>query len=121
MELIPGTDLNRRVQDAGLQRQISTDTENYARMANANAKEGKADNYDVKEVVDNRQGSPTFGQTIYAGVNKTDPTDVRYSPLQVAPTRKLNSLLTSLRWFCADTGTFATAARRCRFAVIFAS
>ena len=85
MELIPGTDLNRRVRDAGLQRQISQDTENYARMAGANAKEGKADNYDVKEVVDNRQGSPTFGQTIYAGVNKTDPTDVRYSPLQVAP------------------------------------
>lgn len=85
MQLIPGTDANKAMRTQGAFNRIAPESEVNARDAATNAKEGKADNYDVKEVVDNRQGSPTFGQTIYAGVNKTDPTDVRYSPLQVAP------------------------------------
>jgi hypothetical protein len=53
----------------------------------AEAKEKKAsdDKYTLKEVVDTRPDSPTKGQTIYAGVNNTDPTDVRYTPLNAAP------------------------------------
>jgi hypothetical protein len=88
MALTPNTDLNKAVRERSAYGRILTDTEAEEKAANTKAlltKEPKADQYDIKEVKDTRKGSPTEGQVIYAGVNKTDPSDVRYSPLQTAP------------------------------------
>ena len=85
MALIPGTDLNRQMKEHAAYNRIGTDTEADLREAQINAKETPKPKYEMKETLDNREGSPTKGQTVWAGVNENDPTDVRYSGAQVAP------------------------------------
>jgi hypothetical protein len=96
MSLIPGTDLNRARQvESGLGKiKLGSETDLQGaqaknQLAEAQARQAALANpkkdYEVKEVRDTRKGSPTEGQSIWAGVNKADPTDIKYSPGQVAP------------------------------------
>jgi hypothetical protein len=76
---IPGSEVYRGVESAGTRERLKEDTQLAAKEA------PKQPRYEMKETVDNRQGSPTFGQTVWAGVNENNPADVRYSGAQVAP------------------------------------
>jgi hypothetical protein len=97
MANIPGTQFNRAVQLTGAKSDLSQAEKNRTEAAQAEnlqseaAKNKKAasgdnniDKYDLKEVKDTRKDSPTFGQNVWAGVNKTDPTDVRFTGQQTA-------------------------------------
>jgi hypothetical protein len=88
MSLIPGTELNKAGQAEGFREQEAAADKSALEQAQTKAAVAKppaSDKYDVKEVKDTRPGSPTFGQTILAGVNKTDPTDVQFTGQVAAP------------------------------------
>jgi hypothetical protein len=96
---IPGTELNRQVRlgqdeanvdEAEKNRTESAQAENLQAESAKNkaladkTSAGDIDKYELKEVKDTRKDSPTFGQNVWAGVNKTDPTDVRFTGQQTA-------------------------------------
>jgi hypothetical protein len=88
MSLIPGTELNKQERTAGYKADIAESTKEELEKAQATAASTKApagDKYTVKEVKDTRPNSPTFGQTVLAGVNNTDPTDVKFTGQTAAP------------------------------------
>lgn len=83
---IPGSEGARADELAATQGEIKEAAgENVAEQtAQAKADKTQNDKYTLKEVIDSRPDSPTKGQTVYAGVNNTDPTDIRWTPLQAA-------------------------------------
>ena len=87
MATFPQSEVGQGEQRAAAREQVEKAAgETTARdAAEAKADKQNADKYTLKEVTDTRPDSPTKGQTVYAGVNNTDPTDIRWSPLQPAP------------------------------------
>ena len=81
---IPGSEGARNAEHNATLGQIEKDTPlTTAREAEENTADknsaAKKPKYEMKETMDNRPDSPTFGKPVWAGVNETDPTDVKYN------------------------------------------
>jgi hypothetical protein len=107
MATFPQSELGSAAQREGAREQVKESaTENTAReAAEAKADKATADKYTLKEIVDKRPDSPTFGKLIYAGVNNTDPTDVRYTPLETAPKQTAGADKSSFQAVLKKIGT----------------
>jgi hypothetical protein len=93
IEAIPGSRAKREMDSALGRVEVNDAAQNAARTAKADV----SDKYELKPVVDRREGSPTFGKNVYAGVNRTDPSDIRYVGAEVpeAPGAQKAAPLTS--------------------------
>jgi hypothetical protein len=81
---IPGSEGARNAEHNATLGQIEKDTPlTTAREAEENTADknsaAKKPKYEMKETMDNRPDSPTYGKPVWAGVNETDPTDVKYN------------------------------------------
>lgn len=81
---IPGSEGARNAEHNATLGQIEKDTSlTTAREAEENVADknslAKKPKYEMKETMDNRPDSPTYGKPVWAGVNETDPTDVKYN------------------------------------------
>jgi hypothetical protein len=88
MATIPGSEGYRAMERAGTREALDKDTQLNTQRQAEEGKETPKPKYAMKETLDTREGSPTKGQTVWAGVNENDPTDVRWSGAQVAPKEK---------------------------------